>query len=65
MNLHGYDEWYEPDPPIMLGSAYSVSSESWEQAHRPVGFIWPKADPRGIVLATANEIIKYGKGSAE
>lgn len=56
-----FDHWYEPEPPIMLGAAYSVASDHIEVSHKPIGFIWPKRDLQAIIQASTADIIKYGQ----
>lgn len=56
-----FDHWYEPEPPIMLGSAYSVSGDCVETSKRPIGFVWPKRDPQAIIQASTADILKYGQ----
>lgn len=58
-----FDYWYEPEPPVMLGAAYSVAAEQLPVEPKPIGFIWPKKDSKAIVLATTTEVLKYATGN--
>lgn len=60
-----FDNWYEPDPPIMIGSAHAVAGESIPVSHKAIGFVWPKPNPKDIVLPTVDEILKFSQSEAE